>query len=296
MKVRCVMKKCIICGKSKKESEFNIEHIIPEALGNKSLKIDKVCIECNSKLGSKVDKYITTGFFMDLIRNSLKVAGKNNKLPFPFKEGIDEDGNKVRIDNNFKPTIVTKVDKKDNRYTIKASSKQEAIEIIEKEYKRKKLNINQKNKIISEIENAEMKITYPIISYEFKINFKEMELAILKIAYEYACLKLGDAYYDDKCGSEIRKIIQKAINDNKVEKYNLIGHLPNKCEFEKDLEDFAQRYNNLHFLQMQTENNNIVLIISLFCKMCLSYMIIISDNADRYDNANFTDLIELKKT
>ena len=74
------MKKCIICGELKKENEFNIEHIIPEALGNKSLKIDNVCVNCNSKLGSKVDKYITTGFFMELVRMCNNVGGKNNNI------------------------------------------------------------------------------------------------------------------------------------------------------------------------------------------------------------------------
>lgn len=288
------MERCIICGKNKKDSELTIEHIIPEALGNKSLKIDKVCKECNSKLGSKVDKYITTGFCMELFRNSYKVIGKNNKLPFPFKEGIDEDGNKVRLDNNFKPTIITKVEKKDNRYTIKTSSKQEAIKIVEKEYKRGKLNINQKNEFISKIKKAEMKITKPIISYKFKVNFNEIELAILKIAYEYAYLRLGNAYYDDKCGSKIRKIVQKAINDNKVEKCNLIYHLPN--ELGKNMNLLGELVNNSHFFQMQTANNKIVLTISLFCEMSLSYMINISDTADRYDNTNFEEFIKLNKT
>ncbi|HIT70859.1 MAG TPA: HNH endonuclease [Candidatus Scatovivens faecipullorum] len=290
------MKKCIICGKSKKESEFNIEHIIPEALGNKSLKIDKVCTECNSKLGSKVDKYITTGSFMELIRNNYKVAGKNKKIPFPFKEGIDEYGNRVRLDNNFKPTIIPKVEKIGNIYNIKASSKQEAIEIIEKVYERENLNINQKNEIISKIESAEMKTYKPTISYDIKANFNEIELAILKIAYEYAYLRLGDTYYDDICGIEIRKIIQKAINNNKVEKYNFINHIWTESEFGKIINNLGKEINNSHFLLMQTVNNKIQLIISLFCDMSLSYIMDISDNADRYDNTNFIEFIKLNKT
>lgn len=287
------MKKCIICGKNKKNNEFNIEHIIPEALGNKSLKFDKVCIECNSNLGIKVDRYITTGFFMELVRYNYKVVGKNNKMPFPFKDGMDEDGNNVRLNSNFKPSIVTTVNEQDDKFIIKTSSKNEAIKIIEKKYKRGKLNINQKNKIISIIENTDNKKTNPSISYSFEINFNEIELAILKIAYEYTYLRLGDTYYYDECGIKIRNIILQAINNNKIEKCNLIYRLPNK--FNKNINYLAKQFNNSHLLKMQTINNRIILLISLFTEMSMSYMINISNNADRYDNVNFAEFIILDK-
>ena len=48
--------RCIICDLEKDESK---EHIIPEAMGNSKLITYKVCEECNNKLGSKVDKYLT---------------------------------------------------------------------------------------------------------------------------------------------------------------------------------------------------------------------------------------------
>lgn len=56
------MRKCIFCGQT--EAEFingNIwteEHIIPEAFGNKTLKIYDICKECNSGLGAYVDKKV----------------------------------------------------------------------------------------------------------------------------------------------------------------------------------------------------------------------------------------------
>ena len=161
------MKKCIICGELKKENEFNIEHIIPEALGNKSLKIDNVCVNCNSKLGSKVDKYITTGFFMELVRMCNNVGGKNNKLPFPFKEGMDEEGNKIRLDNNFSPSFVPRVENNGNLYNIRTSTKQEAIEILQKICNRKVVNYSKMQEMIEKIENAEMKESKPTISYKF---------------------------------------------------------------------------------------------------------------------------------
>ena len=41
--------KCIICRQEKEKSD---EHIIPEALGNKKLITQRVCEECNNKLGA----------------------------------------------------------------------------------------------------------------------------------------------------------------------------------------------------------------------------------------------------
>ncbi len=140
-----------------------------------------------------------------------------------------------------------------------------------------------------------MEFTHPTISYKFEINFNEIELAILKIAYEYAYLKLGNTYYDDKCGCKIRKTILKAINTNNIEECNLIHHLPNEDRLVQNIDYLKKQFNNSHFFQMQTVNEKILLTISLFCEMSLSYVINISDNADRYSNANFTEFIELNK-
>lgn len=48
--------RCIICGLSKDASK---EHIIPEALGNEKFITIKVCQECNNRLGTNVDNYLT---------------------------------------------------------------------------------------------------------------------------------------------------------------------------------------------------------------------------------------------
>ena len=45
---------CIICGQYR---ECSLEHIIPKALGNETLKTYDVCKDCNSKLGDNVDSY-----------------------------------------------------------------------------------------------------------------------------------------------------------------------------------------------------------------------------------------------
>lgn len=53
------MEKCIYCRENKKESEFSLEHVIPQFLGgvlvSDMLKTRKVCKQCNNNLGLFVD-------------------------------------------------------------------------------------------------------------------------------------------------------------------------------------------------------------------------------------------------
>ena len=62
--------RCVICDLEKDGSK---EHIIPEAMGNSKLITYKVCEECNNKLGSKVDKYLTDYIITKIIRKNLEV-------------------------------------------------------------------------------------------------------------------------------------------------------------------------------------------------------------------------------
>ncbi len=289
-----MIKKCIICGKNKDENNFNIEHIIPEALGNKTLKIDSVCIQCNSKLGSKIDRYITECFIVKLIRNHYRIAGKSNKVPNPFKEGIDENGDKIRLDENFKPTIVSNAKQEGNLYKIKASSKKEAIEIVEKLFKKNKINMEQKEKIIEQVEIAKIESSKPKITYHYEINFDEMQLAIIKIAYEYTYLKLGKSYYYDDCAKELRRVLQEALENNKIQRCNLINCISE--EIEEPIKCLVKEFNNSHFIQMQRVGSNIVLFISLFCTATLSYIITVSHNVSKYEKANFTNIVKINKS
>ena len=79
--------KCIICRENKDESE---EHIIPEALGNKKLITKRVCEECNNKLGTNVDNYLTNHPIVKLIRTNEELYGKSGK-DIKFFSGVEVD-------------------------------------------------------------------------------------------------------------------------------------------------------------------------------------------------------------
>jgi len=147
------MKKCIFCGETEKEFDkdncWTEEHIIPEALGNETLKIYNVCKKCNSGLGTYVDNYFVNHMFLKIIRQSLGLKGQSGEIPNAFKEGTDKDGHRIRVDKNYHPILVPYIEQEDNKVTIVASSKDEAKKMI----KKKLLRMNMPERRIQETLN-----------------------------------------------------------------------------------------------------------------------------------------------
>ena len=81
---------CIICREDK--TDFNAEHVIPEALGGYYV-IRSVCTQCNSELGSKVDAKLTDHWFSIINRHGLKLRNKRGNTPSPFSGIMYEESN-----------------------------------------------------------------------------------------------------------------------------------------------------------------------------------------------------------
>lgn len=83
------MRQCIYCNKEKKENDFSLEHIFPEALGGEYLndfwKTNDVCRACNNMAGVFVDAAFIKSFFGNiekggLIREYLSLTNPNERL------------------------------------------------------------------------------------------------------------------------------------------------------------------------------------------------------------------------
>lgn len=74
------MKKCIFCGNEFDEKAAPPEHIIPEAMGNKTLTCNFVCKCCNHKL-SPIEDRLIRAINIVLPRYALKVKNKRRKIP-----------------------------------------------------------------------------------------------------------------------------------------------------------------------------------------------------------------------
>jgi hypothetical protein len=71
--------RCIICDEERPESE---EHIFPLAIGG-CLATLRVCSDCNSKLGARVDAPLVDHLAIVLRREELKIAGRA-RVPSSF--------------------------------------------------------------------------------------------------------------------------------------------------------------------------------------------------------------------
>lgn len=69
------MRQCIYCRKEKDETDFTLEHIIPQFLGGAyapdCFKVRNVCGPCNNNLGLFVDAAFEKSWF---VSNRLKLA------------------------------------------------------------------------------------------------------------------------------------------------------------------------------------------------------------------------------
>jgi len=69
--------KCIFCLLEKEES---LEHVFPLAVGG-ALTTERVCRDCNCRLGDHVDCKRINHLFIVMRRNQLKLAGHSGRVP-----------------------------------------------------------------------------------------------------------------------------------------------------------------------------------------------------------------------
>lgn len=94
---------CVYCGEHKDESDFNKEHIIPEALGlfgTETMTLKKVvCCECNTKFSRTFEQSATRdslllsyrlalGLSVNPLKSTLKHKRKHSSLAIQSAEGI----------------------------------------------------------------------------------------------------------------------------------------------------------------------------------------------------------------
>lgn len=233
------MRRCIFCMKFKDEQEFNKEHIILDSLGGSGIDniLDCVCIECNSKLGTKVDSMFVNDVITEGIRFQLKIKGRNG-VPDPFKQmpinyadtpiigklKTDKEGNIIsfradcqEIKLSDGKTLIIAPRKNFVGY-VDSCLKKRGIFLSKEEILENRLKV--KNPKIPTIKYIE-----PTEEYEDLYLYRATPL-LLKMAYEFSVLKLGDGYLEDPVADNIRKCINQLLVDNTEIKF------PTSMEFE----------------------------------------------------------------
>lgn len=291
------MKKCIICKKIKADNEFNKEHIIPESIGG-SLTTENVCKDCNNRLGIEIDSKIADDFLIkgNVVGNEIK--NKKNKEKVLFDKLTSNKNPQIKIKakreksgkfKNWETNTSLKTspeNKKSHLIHYDANkNKEEVVKDIEKQFKRKY------DKVLSEDEieqiKYKMKNEYeqPKIEFNFraKIDFKKLSREFIKIAYESAHYLLGEKYFDDEIGEELRKSLfeedNELINKYAARGIELISNEKLKQIFHQI--DTISDKKLIHLLHFSRENNKLYVLINLFN----TYLncICITENIDIYD-------------
>lgn len=278
---------CVICGQQK---ESSLEHIIPKAMGNTSLTIDLVCEACNSEMGRKIDGPFVNNYLVDLKRNVLNLRGYKGNIPNPFKEGINYDGNKVRLDENFIPSLIPNLTENKKGFSLLARSKEEALEMGLKKLNRIRASDIDVSNFLNNLDDTEIEYLQLKINYQHKVNFKDIELGLLKIAYEYMYVFVGRDYYYDKISKKLRDILNNVINDKEVDFDSLILQNP------KNVKENLKYMDPIHLIT-PTINRNKQLFLSIFLfNGFLSSSVLVSEDPQNYLGIDRTPrIIEIEK-
>lgn len=268
--------KCIICEELK---ESSIEHIIPKSLGNKNLITTLVCKECNSKMGEKIDSPFVNNILIELQRNDLGLKGYKGKVPNPWENGKDSEGNRIRVDDNFKPKLTPNLVDNNTGFLILAGSKEEIYEHGTNKLKRMGASETELNNFKNKVKNTELKDIQAEIHYEFKMFFNDLIPGFLKIAYEVMYELAGEQYVNDKIGKKIQSILNQVINNESVEYEELIFSPSFKSPEDKEV---LKRLPNGHMVIPNKDNHNQIFLTIILFNGLLECTILISREAQKY--------------
>jgi hypothetical protein len=214
--------RCIFCSN---ERPPGFEHVFPLAIGG-HFTTDRVCTECNSTLGSRVDAVLCDFLPVRMRRAELGLAGNASAPPgrYELLEGVvslvGSNGGRLRVtyDEATKTLdlhrlyqasdIVTPDGQKAREIIIDARDKDQIPIIIQRERKRhglpplssEELAIQASNCTANSMEN-------PTGQMNIRVSFAYLRHAMFKIAYELAFLWLGETYLDDPLAVELRTAI-----------------------------------------------------------------------------------------
>jgi HNH endonuclease len=269
---------CIFCMK---ERDPSIEHIFPYAIGGR-LKTDRVCKDCNSTLGSRVDSALCNFLLIRQRRADLKLAGYNCDPPGRLDwltgdaEMVGEDGGRVRtsIDPATGKLVQTRL------YTVKGTTncdgpslrqitidgkeKERLPVIIQRERKRHGLPPLSDREMVERLEGITITTQAPVvIKKEINLDFDYLRHAMFKIAYELAFIWLGESYLDDPLAVEIRTAV---CSDDVGACDNLCGNTDFLAACEPPFNKFwiPNQSHHLAYSNVHSETKQVAVAVRIF--------------------------------
>ena len=214
--------RCIFCSNERPPS---LEHVFPLAIGG-LITTDRVCKECNSTLGSRVDAALCDYLPIRVRRAELGLAGNASAPPgrFELLEGVvslvgsnggwlrvtyDEATKKLDLRRLYQASdVVTPDGQKVREIIIDERDKDQIPKIIQRERKRHGLPPLSSEELAAQVSSyAANSIENPTVNMNIRVSFRYLRHAMFKIAYELAFLWLGETYLDDPLAVELRTAI-----------------------------------------------------------------------------------------
>ena len=213
---------CIFCLKERSPS---LEHVFSLAIGG-TITTDRLCQQCNSVLGSRVDAALNNFLPIRIRRANLGLAGHGREPPDRFEILLGEHkvigpaANRIRTTFN-KATgkldhrqlyhvadVVLPDGKKARQVTLDERDINQIPKIIQRERKRHGLPPLPKEGLAAAAKRFTITVVdNPLVQVTINVSFAFLRHAMMKIAYELAFLWLGEAYLDDPTARELRKAI-----------------------------------------------------------------------------------------
>lgn len=296
--------KCIFCNQEKEES---LEHIIPYSIGNSKLTTKLVCKDCNNKMGATVDYVFIDNPIIKIKREELRLTGHSTHTPPQVLEkGFNpkDENDEIKIDKDGTPRLTPSKISNEDGISFKSDSEKNVKEMVQKHLARvgfSKEEIQKYKNIIEETPAENMKN----VKFEFPFLIDDIILEFLKIGYEYACEKLGEKYYSDNIAEHLKSFIntrmsEKNVNLNQLDEEERKEFIKTKEEklsnynkFVKEglgniewLQNLRKSHPNFHYLLPFKKDNELHLTILLF-NGDISYDVLISNKADKYDQKNW---------
>lgn len=221
--------RCFFCLECRSPS---CEHVFAKAIGGR-LTTDRVCKPCNDYLGREVDVLMTDHPFVVFDRWRLGLAGNSGKVPdgvlAMLGSGVmaDDPEQRVRMFKNkatgsYEPrvlyrerTVTLQDGSRAQQIVIDASGgAAEVRKVIQRARKRAgvaPLPAEELERQVAAAIAGIQTIKQPEVKVSLQVDLERFKLALLKIAYEFACIWLGDGYLDDPVAGTLRDAIMGRV-------------------------------------------------------------------------------------
>ncbi len=220
---------CAICHRT--DVRYSVEHVIPEALGGCYVRKQMVCVDCNSKLGARVDAALVNHDLSKMFRLVHGLGGKAKKPPNPFAGEYrlrSDPDRKMRIrigpGGRLTPYFLTETGQKnlpDGRVGVTISvdrADEHKVEPIVRTIAKRlggsaEEALGTMQKTVTSSEGG--------LTGELTLDLRNFKIGLLKIAYEFAVDRIPD-YVESGDAKQIATILREARFDE-VERY-VIGN------------------------------------------------------------------------